>query len=412
MGDINVMNRSSKRIKVGVSAALALTMLLAACGADDADPGDDVDEVQDDDPATGEDDGAEDEEAAPDGDLEPVTIRVSGDFPPPPFNTAMAIEWFKDEVERDIPGSEVRTFYGGALYGSEAEALEAASAGNLEVVFGQFGKAASFDALHGVIAQPATLQTVGAIANIGETETATMLRERMADRGITTIDYASISFFVGVGSDLGQHPTAPEDLAGVRIRTFDPLIQPVVLSSWDANPVAMAFADVPAALETGTIDGLLTSIGGWASVAEQAPYYTSWGIGAMGADPYMISASTQWLDSLNDDTREYVINKIEEMSDLSLQLTWCEDQKRLEDDGAASPNDEGIYVLSAEDAEPFFADLGDSVQEALKADLPEEAHEWVDRVAEESRELTEAHPEGSSQYEQADCAPYVEEFLS
>ena len=51
----------------------------------------------------------------------------------------------------------------------------------------------------------------------------------------------------------------------------------------------MAFGDVPPALQTGVIDGLLTSLGGFNATKEQAPYFTVAGInGASVGDYYRI----------------------------------------------------------------------------------------------------------------------------
>ena len=71
-----------------------------------------------------------------------------------------------------------------------------------------------------------------------------------------------------------------------------------VLEAWKANPVVMAFGEVPTALESGVIDGLMTSIGGWLGVREQSPYYTTGGAGVFTGDYYMISASRRWWDRL------------------------------------------------------------------------------------------------------------------
>ena len=76
-----------------------------------------------------------------------------------------------------------------------------------------------------------------------------------------------------------------------------------VLESWKANPVVMAFGEVPTALESGVIDGLMTSIGGWLSVRQQAPYYTTGGAGVFTGDYYMVSASRRWWDRLTPATR-------------------------------------------------------------------------------------------------------------
>ena len=387
--------KKARRSKAVVAAVMALMLILAACGSDD-DNGDTT-------PDTGSGDVNGDDE------LEPVVIRMTGDFPPPPFNTAVAMEWFKDQIEEKIPGSEVRNFYAGQLYNTGAEALEAMAAGNLEMNFGQYGKDAPFEPGHGVIVQPAALTTVGAIAKVGETEIGQILAERMAELGVTQIATASTSFFLGYAGKC-PHPSVPDDLRGLNIRTFDAVTQPVILPKWGANPIAQAFSDVPSSLETGVLDGALTSVGGWLAIREQVPCYTAFGIGALGQDPYNLTASTQWLDSLNDATRNKVVELAVEMADLSLYLTWCEDMKQVDAVGTTDVNEEGFLIHPPEVAELFFGNdvLGNDVVNAIEASVAEDVRPLVAQWFEEAQALSAANPPGSSPYEQADCAPYVE----
>lgn len=384
------------RRKALVAALATLALILAACSSDS-------DDSAPPDPSDNGSDAPEEEE------LEPVVIRIVGDFPPPPFNTSVSMEWFKEAIEERIPGSEVRDFYAGQLYNTGAEALEALASGNLEINYGQFGKDAAFEPAHGVISQPASLTTVGAIAKIGETDYAKLLAERMEALGVTPLAYASTSFFLGFGGKC-PHPAVPDDLKGLSIRTFEPVILPNVLPLWGANPIAMAFADVPSALETGVVDGLFTSVGGWLAVKTQVPCYTAFGVGATGQDPYNITASSAWLDSLNARTREVVVETVEEMADISLHLTWCEDMRQVDTVGTTDLNEEGFLIHPPEVAELFFGPdvLGNTVIEVLEESVGPEIAPFVSQWFEEARELSEANPPGSSKYEQADCAPYLE----
>ena len=387
--------RKMKRSKAAVAAVMALMLILAACGSDDDDTSSDSGDTSD------------TEETAE--ELEPVVIRMTGDFPPPPFNTSVAMEWFADEIEEQIPGSEVRNFYAGQLYNSGAEALEAMAAGNLEMNFGQYGKDAQFEPGHGVIPIPAALTTVGAIAKVGETEMGQLLKARMAELGITQIATASTSFYLGYAGKC-PHPAVPSDLAGLNIRTFNAVSQPVIVPKWGASPIALAFSDVPSSLETGVLDGVLTSVGGWLAIQEQVPCYTAFGIGALGQDPYNLTASTAWLDGLNDATRSKVVEIAEEMADLSLYLTWCEDQKQVDSIGTSDVNEKGLLIHDAAVADLFFGNdvLGNDVIEAIEASLAEDIRPLVAEWFAEAQALSAANPPGSSPYEQADCAPYVE----
>src|SRR5690606_41108443 len=77
----------------------------------------------------------------------------------------------------------------------------------------------------------------------------------------------------------------PEDFTGTKVRRMGPAENPV-LESWKANPVFMGFGEDPSALESGIIDGLMTSIGGRLSVRQQAPFYTTGGAGVFTGDYY------------------------------------------------------------------------------------------------------------------------------
>merc|ERR1712093_786454 len=90
-----------------------------------------------------------------------------------------------------------------------------------------------------------------------------------------------------------------------KIRTFAAGVNPTV-SSWGASPVVMSFGDVPSALESGVIDGVITSIGGWRAITEQTPYYTVAGIATVALDNYWVGASAKWMNKLNKATQNKI----------------------------------------------------------------------------------------------------------
>lgn len=389
--------RSKRRYRRScrVAALMAVVLTLVACSGEQNEPADTS-------PQNGD-------VTEPDEELEPVLIRWQFDHAPPPHPNAVAAEWFKEEIERKIPGSEVRLFYAGTLFSSNPDALEAASLGNVEMVNGQYAKDAPFEPTASIVNQPAALTTVGAIANLYETEHFTLLRERMAARGVTTLANASVSFYVGYAGKC-PHPTTPSDLRGLNIRTFDTVTQPGILGKWGANAIAMAWADTPSALETGVIDGVLTSIAGMHAVAEIAPCYTTFGVGAFGQDPYAYHASSMWLDSLNDATRTVVVETAQEAARMSLQFTWCDDQETIEQFLTEDPNEHGLMIHSPEVTAQFFGAeiLGDDVRIAIENAVDAEARDLVASWFEEAQALSAAHPPGSTDIEQADCGPIRE----
>ena len=82
---------------------------------------------------------------------------------------------------------------------------------------------------------------------------------------------------------------SPADFKGLKVRSMGPA-ENALLGGLGANPTTMAFGDVPSALQTGVIDGLLTSLGGFNATKEQAPYFSVAGINGIVGDYYFIAA--------------------------------------------------------------------------------------------------------------------------
>ena len=224
-----------------------------------------------------------------------VVLRFAADFPPPPHPAGLAMTYFAERLPQVIPGSEARLYYAGALY-TIPEAFEAMRQGNLEMTWMQIGKAAPVDPWMMSVVGPGILTTVGAVDNLEKTKTYQMLVDRLQkNQAIKVFGVGHMSFGMGVGGK--RRYVKPEDFNGKKVRSMGPAENPV-LESWKANPVVMGFGEVPNALESGVIDGLMTSLGGWNSVREQAPFYTMGGAGAFVGDYYMVSASRRWWDRL------------------------------------------------------------------------------------------------------------------
>lgn len=340
-----------------------------------------------------------------------VTIRISSDTGGPPHPAAIAMEIFKEKVEEAIPGAEVRPFYSSALY-NIPEAVEAMTEGNLEMAWGQFGKTAQVDPYMSVIVGPMQLTTVGAINALDDFETMQMLKERFEEvHGVKMFGSAHMSAYMGAGA--GSRLIEPEDFQGKKIRSQGP-VENTMLESWGANPTTMAFGDVPPALETGVIDGLLTSLGGWNQVKEQAPYFSIAGVNGLSGDYYYIAASQQWWDSLEPEHRETIERILtEELLPLSKQINYCNDKRLIDQYGTEDPSKPGIYILSDEEKQVLRERLGSATSDWIKSNTPAEADEWVEKFQEEAEAAVQANPPGSNWLESTNCEeiePYFAKY--
>jgi TRAP-type C4-dicarboxylate transport system substrate-binding protein len=338
----------------------------------------------------------------------PVTIRIVADHPPPPHPAAIAQTLFKKKIEEAIPGSDVRIFFAGSLY-TVPEALEAMTEGNLEMTWGQFGKTAASDRWMNVVVGPMLLTTVGAMEQMDKFESVKMLVERFSKQhGVKVFGTGHLSLYIGVGGK--QRLRTPEDFKGKKIRSFGPS-QQVMLGSWGASAVTMAFGEVPPALQTGVLDGLLTSLGGWNAVRNQAPYYTVAGINGIDGDYYWIGAAERWWNKLDKATQN-AIQKIivEDFIPTQKRLNWCNDQRVMKQMQVQDPSKPGIYELNADEVKVLADLVGSKGTDWLKKNTPADAHKWIDKFAEEARAASKAHPTGSTDIEKVNCADYEQHF--
>jgi TRAP-type C4-dicarboxylate transport system substrate-binding protein len=333
-----------------------------------------------------------------------VVMRFAADFTPPPHPAGIAMRIFAERLPKAIPGSEARIYYAGALY-TIPEAFEAMRQGNLEMSWMQMGKAAPVDAWMMTMVGPGVLTTVGAVENIEKTKTYQMMVDRLAkNQAIKVFGIGHMSFGMGVGGK--KRYLKPGDFTGRKIRSMGPVENPS-LEAWKANPVVMAFGEVPTALESGVIDGLMTSLGGFFVTKEQAPFYTTGGAGVFTGDYYMISASRRWWDRLPPATQNALEKVIKETIQTQKELNWCNDKMTYDKYGTKDPSKPGVYWMSQQEVAAMTSAVGDATTRFVKSKMPPAAHQWVDTFVKEGRELSRQHPPGSSWIEKIDCAKYA-----
>jgi TRAP-type C4-dicarboxylate transport system substrate-binding protein len=337
-----------------------------------------------------------------------VVLRFAADFPPPPHPAGLAMRYFAERLPQVIPGSEARLYYAGALY-TIPEAFEAMRQGNLEMTWMQVGKAAPVEPWVMSIVGPGILTTVGAVDSLEKTKTFRMLVDRLEKRQLIKVFGAGhMSFGMGVGGK--RRFDDPSDFVGKKVRSMGP-VENAVLESWKANPVVMGFGEVPNAMESGVIDGLMTSLGGWNSMREQAPYYTMGGAGAFVGDYYMVSASRRWWDRLTPATRTALEGLIKETIQVQKEYNWCFDKTAYDKYGTKDPTNPGIYWLQPKEVSAMVNAFGDSAIRYVKSKTPKEAATWVDTFVKEGKALSEQNPAGSSWIEKVDCSKHASKIV-
>ena len=336
--------------------------------------------------------------------LQKVMIRISADIPPPPMPTSVAMEWFKKKVESEFPsGSKVRIYYACALY-KDPDAMTAMSQGNLEMGWLVSGKTAATDIWLSIVGQPGVLTTAGAVHDLINQPTGKMLQKRLKDKhNIEMFGFADISFALGMAGK--QRHLTLKSMKDRKIRTFAAGVNPTV-SSWGASPVVMSFGDVPSALESGVIDGVITSIGGWRAITEQTPYYTVAGISTVAFDAYWVGASSKWMSKHNKTTQDKIRSLMAETIEYQNKLNWCNDQFAINKYKTTDASKPGIYQATAAKAAPLQKAIGTNVADFLKGKLPDEADAWVDRFLKDGKAASVKFGPGTDPVHKLDCSKY------
>jgi C4-dicarboxylate-binding protein DctP len=336
---------------------------------------------------------------------EKVVIRFCADIPTPPHPLALSMQWFRDQMKTRLPGSEVRLYFAGGLY-KMSDAMTALQAGNLEIAVGQPSKIAGFDPWLNIATLPMVLTSVGAVHHFPQTDVAKMLKKRLSDKGVDIEAWADISHFFGACAK--KRLLTPDDFKGMKIRTLAPLTQIPMLKAWGASGVAMSWGDVPSALQSGVVDGVLTSTGGWASVRDQVPYNTIAGVGGVALDFYLFAVSKKWMGGLKPETQKIIRKALDDLMMHQRTMQWCSDSIIMGEFGTKDPSKPGIYVSNPGQVEVFKKATGTSVADALAAKLGGDSKKWIGKFMEEGKELVAKYPVGSDPVEKLDCAPYKE----
>jgi len=334
-------------------------------------------------------------------ELQPLKIRLASDLVGPPHPAGITMAYLQERLPQVIPGSSMLVYYAGGLY-RIPEAVEAMTEGNLEMAFGQFGKTASIEPYMSVVNGPLKLTTPGAMNAHDNFETYKFVKKRMLDvHGVRLFGSAHLSLYLGLGAKFRIR--APGDISGKKFRGAGPA-ENASMESWGASAISMAFGDVPPALETGVIDGVMTSLGGFNAIRDQIPYFTVAGINGFMGDRYWLGVSEVWWKKLNKETQTAFRNLVvEEAIPLEKKLNWCNDKKMIDKYGTTDPTKPGIYTLSSAESKVFQDKLGTATDEFIKSITPDAANKWVDKFAMEAKAAVAANPLGSDPLEKTDC---------
>ena len=341
--------------------------------------------------------------------VKPIKMRWASDHSGPPHPAAIAEVFFAEQVEKKIPGSKVQIYWAKSLY-NVPKGTQALTKGNLEMMTGQFGKTSSVEPYANTIVGAGKLTPPGAINGLDGTKTFAQLKKVFNDKhGITIFGSGHLSMYMGAGA-VKSRMLVPSDFAGKKIRSMGPA-ENALLGALGANPTTMSFGDVPPALQTGVIDGLLTSLGGFNATKEQAPYFTVAGINGIVGDYYWMGASNKWWSTLDKKQQAALADII--MNDFipfQKAINFCNDKRLVDKYKVTDKSKAGIYVMSPAEAGVLQKKEGGATNDWIKTKVDATGDKMVDQFTAEAKALVAANPMGSSALEKTDCSAFASDF--
>jgi len=343
------------------------------------------------------------------GKVEPIKMRWASDHSGPPHPAAIAEMFFAETVEKKIPGSKVQIYWAKSLY-NVPQGMKALKQGNLEMMTGQFGKAASVEPSSSVLTGAGKLTTPGAINGLDGTKTYKAITDIYNKKhGITVMGSGHLSMYMGAGAVKSRF-LVPSDFKGKKVRSMGPA-ENALLGALGANATTMAFGDVPPALQTGVIDGLLTSLGGFNATKEQAPYFTVAGINGIVGDYYYFAASNKWLAKLSSAQKKALTDiVVNDFIPFQKAINFCNDKRLVDKYKVTDKSAAGIYVMSPAEAAVIAKAEGGATNDWIKTKVDDAGDKLVDQFTAEAKALVKANPMGSDPLEKTDCTAFAADF--
>ena len=312
---------------------------------------------------------------------QPVTIRLTTDTPDV-MPQGVAATWFGEELERRIPGSEGKIYNASSLY-NNPDSLEAMKAGNLEFCWATASKTAGILPQVLSLRLPALFSTYEQALAIPQTDLGKYLESAAAEKGFVCLGWGILSPYIGIATK--ERLLTIDDWPGKKVRCYEKALQTLEAELAGASPIVMPWGEFVPSVQSGVVNAGFTSMSSWGPVKETVPYFTCFGL---IPDYYLFLAAEKWWNSLSPATREVIQEVVDQACAKQRDLQYESDMAALDELGTKDPSKPGIYVLSAEELEPYLDLWGEKVRDKAIQTIGAGGEEAIELVIATSKELS------------------------
>ncbi|SES17194.1 C4-dicarboxylate-binding protein DctP [Tranquillimonas rosea] len=262
----------------------------------------------------------------------------------------IAASLLAERVNDEMDGTMcVQVFPNSTLYNDD-QVLEAMLQGDVQLAAPSLSKFETFTKQFRLFDLPFMFKNIDAVDAFQNSEAGAEMKDSMQRRGLQGLEF----WHNGMKQFSANVPLeTPEDAAGLKFRVQPSDVLVAQMEALDASPQPMAFSEVYGALQTGVVDGQENT---WSNIYGQKFFEVQDGVTETnhGVLDYLVVASVDWLDSLDQDVRDQFTTILSEVT-----------QTRNSESAAVN-----------QEAKQAIIDAGGTVRTLS----PEQRQQWVDAM--------------------------------
>lgn len=274
------------------------------------------------------------------------SMRLTTDTPDV-MPQGVAATWFGQELQKRIPGSQIKVFNASTLM-NNPDSMEAMHSGTLEACWATMSKISGILPPVLAIRLPALISTYEEAKAIPKSDFGRYIEKVSLERKFVVLGWGLLSPFAGVASK--QRILAVADWKGKKVRCYDRVTQVAQVRSAGGSPTVMPWGDFVPAVQSGVVDAGFTSLGSWGPVKETVPYFTCIGL---VPDYYIFYVAKPWWDSLPAGTQNTVREVARQACAKQVEAQQAADLTALEKFATRDPKKPGVFMLEGAELEPY-----------------------------------------------------------
>ena len=222
----------------------------------------------------------------------------------------IAASLLMERINNEMNGTMCMEVFPNSTLYNDDQVLEAMLQGDVQLAAPSLSKFEAFTKQFQIYDLPFMFVNIEAVDEFQNSEAGQAMMDSMQRRGLQGLAF----WHNGLKQMSANVPLVnPEDAAGLKFRVQPSDVIVAQMEALGASPQPMAFSEVYGALQTGVVDGQENT---WSNVYGQKFFEVQDGTTETnhGVLDYLVVASTDWLDSLEDGTRDQFLTILEEVT--------------------------------------------------------------------------------------------------